>query len=195
MNRISLSDKPAAFFVFIFLCLADKTLISGKITSHIFSLHSSLPPVWPLSILRIHKGGILSLLVLAEWTQRTQPAAEVNESVSQAVGALNICNTYWEGKTSWKHCLSTLHLMRALKWFPSNTFGLLSKQCRAVTCDKTKLITIDAGVFSCECKFFFFQSSDNMRLPNTTPRTQFSLSIRLVLSFLSESTGPREQEL
>lgn len=77
-------------FLFIFLRRPIDTDL-GKDYIRYFS-HSSLPPVSPLSILSIHKGGILSLLVWAEWTQRTQPTAEVNESVSVTVGVLNICN-------------------------------------------------------------------------------------------------------
>lgn len=85
MNRISLTDKPAAF-LFICLCrLIDIDL--GK--DYIF--HSSLPPVWSLSILSIRKGGILSLLVWAERTQRTQRTQgdDVNESLSPTGVILN----------------------------------------------------------------------------------------------------------
>lgn len=183
MNRRSLSNRPAAF-LFIFLYGPIDTDLRKDYIRY-FS-HSSLPPVSPLSVLSIHKGGILSLLVWAEWTQRTQPTAEVNESQSppQTVGVLNRCNIYREGenklvenkcsicKQGRQYCPSTLYLMmRKPKQCPPNTFRLLSKQCRTMNCSRRTLISTGAGVFSSERSYFlvgFFPHSDNTCIPTNT---------------------------
>lgn len=52
MNKISLSDKPAAF---LFICLCGPIVIDLEKDYAFFSL-MSLPPVSPLSILSICKG-------------------------------------------------------------------------------------------------------------------------------------------
>lgn len=200
MNRRSLNDRPAAF-LFIFLYGPIDTDLRKDYIRY-FS-HSSLPPVSPLSVLSIHKGGILSLLVWAEWTQRTQPTAEVNESQSppQTVGVLNRCNIYREGenklvenkcsicKQGQHDCPSTLYLMmRKPKQCPPNTFRLLSKQCRTMNC---------ILVFSSERSYFlvgFFHTATT-RAYQTTLSTEFPLSTGQVLSFLGKSTGPKQREL
>lgn len=86
MNKISLSDKPAAF---LFICLCGPIVIDLEKDYAFFSL-ISLPPVSPLSILSIRKGRILSRLVWAVWTRKTRPAVVINGSASPAVLMPNI---------------------------------------------------------------------------------------------------------